>query len=291
MSPRKPHPPARIRSGANPSGVHFLGSARVVDDLVRSCSPGPDDLVVELGAGHGAITSALARTGAAVLAVERDPEFARRLSRRTGGYGNVAVRQHDARTFPLPHKPFLVVASIPYSISTILLRRLLGTPSTALRRAALVVEWGFAVRLCAPVPRTRELAWWAARFDTRLIARVPARHFRPAPRVDSAHVRIERHTRMGPRTQAALWTVLGAAYDAPRKPARSVAGLAGGNPYQLLTGAGIDPETASSHVRPRQWAALASILAEDRALRFPPLPRSLSDRAGRAVRAKRRPSR
>src|SRR5438067_3536025 len=173
-------------SGSNPGGVHFLATPRIARQLIKSCPVGHPDLVLDLGAGPGAVTAPLAGTGARILAVERDPEFVRRLRNRFAKHGNVRVIHADIRTIPLPRKGFVVIASIPYAVSTLLFRRLLGSPRTALRRAAIIVEWGFAKRLTATVPRNLEQAWWAARFEIRLAARIPAACFSPPPRVNSA---------------------------------------------------------------------------------------------------------
>lgn len=251
-------PNSRRRAGHNRPGIHLLSSARVVDSLVTSCAPGPSDLVVDLGAGLGAITAPLARTGARVVAVERDPDFARRLAERVSGNGRVRVQTTDIRAFPLPRKDFLVVASIPYALSTDVLRRLLNPWTTRLRRAALLVEWGFAKRLTTPVPRNRELAWWAARFDIDLVRRVPAHSFSPPPRVASAHLLIQRRKGLDRSADDVLWTMLGLAYRAPHRPARAVANaVTGGRPHRTLVRCGIDPAAPAALVRPDQWAALA----------------------------------
>lgn len=253
---------ARKHPLPNPSGVHFLTARHVVDDLIRSCSPSSGDLVLDLGAGTAAITAPLAATGARVLAVERDPEFARRLRARLGAADNVRVIQADARTFPLPDKEFLVVSSIPYGISTALLRRLLGPRTTRLRRAALVVEWGFAKRVTEPLPRSTELAWWAARFDIQLLRKVPAHCFRPSPSVDSAQLLLRRRPGATPRGERLLWALLRAARRQPTRSARStVTALAGKGTHRLLRRHGIDPAMPTAGVRPPSWAALAEELA------------------------------
>jgi SAM-dependent methyltransferase len=137
-SPRRTRQPV-IRSGGRPPdlitgsggrlrnhhGFHVLQDPAVVRALVRSAGVGPDDLVLDLGAGPGALTLALARTGARVIAVERDPRLARRLERRTAGDAAVRVVEGDLRAVPLPHRPFRVVANIPFATGTDLLRRLL----------------------------------------------------------------------------------------------------------------------------------------------------------------------
>ncbi|MBK1786037.1 ribosomal RNA small subunit methyltransferase A [Prauserella cavernicola] len=254
--------PARSRKpGPNPSGVHFLASARVADGLIRSCSPKPSDLVVDFGAGFGAITAPLARTGARVIAVERDADFARKLGKRVAASGNVRVVTADAREFPLPRTSFLVVASIPYSISTALVRRLLTPRTSNLRRAALIVEWGFAKRLTAAAPRSREVAWWAARFDLELERRIPPNCFQPAPTVDSAQLTIRRRARLGPGAEQALSALLDAVYRTPQRSTRAaVAEVIGGRPHRILHACDLDPAAPAGSVRPRRWAALAIAL-------------------------------
>ena len=60
-------------------GQHFLRSSRLADELVRAARVAPGQLVVDIGAGHGALTRALARAGARVLAIESDPRLAAEL--------------------------------------------------------------------------------------------------------------------------------------------------------------------------------------------------------------------
>lgn len=257
----------RFRPAPNPSGVHFLAAPRVAAELVRSAEVTTSDLVVDLGAGLGAITAPLAGTGAEIVAVERDPEFSSRLRRRFAEHGNVRVITTDARQFSFPRKRFTVVASIPYAISTTLMRRLLGPSSIALDRGALIVEWGFAKRLTARIPRDAEIAWWAARFELRLMARVPSRCFSPAPKVDSARLAFRRRERLGIPAERALWTLLNDAYRRPSAPARAI-GTRGS-----LRACGVDPSTPAGQVAPADWAAVARLLGPDR--HWPVLPKQL----------------
>lgn len=172
----------------NPSGVHFLSSYPVIRSLIQSSGVGPGDLVIDLGAGPGTITAPLATTGSRILAIERDEKFVRKLHRRFADQPLVRIVHADIRTVPLPSRDFSVVASIPYSLSTLLLRRLMSRRS--LVSADIVVEWGFARRIVAA--RTKETASWARKFEIRVARRIPASCFRPAPRVDSAHLMIRR---------------------------------------------------------------------------------------------------
>jgi 23S rRNA (adenine-N6)-dimethyltransferase len=182
--------PAQNRPPRNHHGFHVLRDPAVVRALVRSAGLGPGDLVLDLGAGPGTLTLPLARTGARIIAVERDPRLARRLARRTEADVSVRVVEGDLRTVPLPHRPFHVVANIPFATGTDLLRRLLDEHHRGqrLRGADLVVERGFALRLAADAPADRTTARWQRRFRFAVAGRIPARAFSPPPRVDAAHL-------------------------------------------------------------------------------------------------------
>lgn len=151
---------------------------------------GSGDLVLDLGAGYGALTGPLARTGARVVAIELDPGLAGRLRRRFGDEPGVSVVEADLRKVPLPRRPFQVVASPPFALTTLLCRRLLGDPAVRLAGAELILEWGAAKWLADPVPRDAQTARWAARYDITLIRRVPAASFSPPPRSDAAYLTI-----------------------------------------------------------------------------------------------------
>ena len=185
--------PARVSQRS--SGVHLLESRSHLRSLVEAADLGPNSLVFDLGAGPGTLTTHLARTGARVIAIERSSTFLSQLRRRFADHSNVRVVAGDLREVPFPHRPFQIVASIPFGLSTPLLRRLLGTRTTRLGRADLVVEWGFAKRMLEPTPRGRELERWRSRFEFTLVRRIPATAFRPTPAVDCAHLAITRRHR------------------------------------------------------------------------------------------------
>jgi 23S rRNA (adenine-N6)-dimethyltransferase len=133
--------------------------------------------VLDVGAGDGAITTALLRAGARVVAVELHERRAARLRDRFAGR-DVTVVRADASDLRLPHRPFKVVANPPFGVTTALLRRL-TTPSSRLDRASLVVPSWAAVRWAAGRgacgPRSR------GAFACALGPRVPAAAFRPPP--------------------------------------------------------------------------------------------------------------
>jgi 16S rRNA A1518/A1519 N6-dimethyltransferase RsmA/KsgA/DIM1 with predicted DNA glycosylase/AP lyase activity len=168
--------------------------------LVRDAQLRHTDLVLDIGAGLGAVTRPLAHTGARIIAIERDERIARRLTTRMAEHPNVTVVTGNALAVPLPHRPYRVVASIPFAITTPLLRRLVARPLVS---ADLVVELGAGRRLVlAPPGRHRsqagsralrqELARWHRRYDFTLGPVIPAHCFRPPPPVDSVVLRLRR---------------------------------------------------------------------------------------------------
>ena len=178
----------------NPRGEHYLTDRRVIGEFVRSAGVGQGDLVFDLGAGFGALTGPLAATGARVIAVEIDPALAGRLRRRFAADDEslVSVVEADLRRIPLPRRPFSVVANPPFALTTWLCRRLLGDPAVKLAGADLMLEWGAAKGLAEAQAgsREREQSRWAARYEIKLVRRIPAASFSPVPAADAAHVSI-----------------------------------------------------------------------------------------------------
>ena len=175
-------------------GQHFLAGGWLAAELVEQAGVGPGDLVVEIGAGTGVLTEALARRAGRVVAVEYDPRLAERARGRLAGFGNVRVVTADALTLPLPRRPFRVVANLPFGSTAAILRRLLGDPRTRLERADLIVQEQAARRYAAGRPATPETIAWGAWYELRAGRRLgpvllPAaaagrggRAGRPAPR-------------------------------------------------------------------------------------------------------------
>jgi 23S rRNA (adenine-N6)-dimethyltransferase len=128
-----------------------------------------------------------------VIAIEIDSRLAARLERRFAGHATVQVVEGDALLVPLPAEPFRVVANLPFSGGTALLRRLLDDPGSPLQRADLVLQWEVAV-MRAGRPRSALSACWAPWWHFRLGRRIPRTRFRPRPSVDAGVLIAERRS-------------------------------------------------------------------------------------------------
>jgi 23S rRNA (adenine-N6)-dimethyltransferase len=197
--------------GARTSGARASwGWHRLADDwaarVVAEAGIRPGELVLDIGAGQGALTRPLVQAGARVIAVELHPGRAEALRRRfgtasstgsvgrengtgtasspgrAGRAGGVTVVQADAASLRLPRQPFRVVASPPYGITAGLLSLLLA-PGSRLVAADLVLQR-------AAVRKYAERRVRGCRITQGLA--VPRRAFTPPPRVDSAVLVIRR---------------------------------------------------------------------------------------------------
>lgn len=146
-------------------------------------------VVVDVGAGTGALTDPLVRAGARVIAVELDPGRAGRLRDRFA-HEDVTVVRADLEALRWPRRPFHVVASPPYNLTTMLVRRLLSL--SRLQAADLVLQRAAARRLVADPPGR-----YAHAYMLDLGLSVPRRAFNPPPRIDSAVLRVRPRTPHG----------------------------------------------------------------------------------------------
>jgi 23S rRNA (adenine-N6)-dimethyltransferase len=195
-------------------GQNFLGP-ELAERLVADADVRAGELVIEIGAGAGAITLALARRAAQVVAVELDPAWAERLGGRlrAAGHGDVRVVTADFLTLPLPDRPFRVVASPPFGRTTAILRRLFDDPAVPLVRADLVVQREVALKRATAPPDTLPSTAWAPWWEFRLGRAIAATEFRPVPAIDArVLVATRRSQPLLPASMANAWSGFVAAH-------------------------------------------------------------------------------
>jgi 16S rRNA (adenine1518-N6/adenine1519-N6)-dimethyltransferase len=175
-------------------GQHFLVSSTILNGILRLSELTPEDTVVEIGAGTGTLTDALASRVGRLLALELDRDLIAPLRQRFADRPHVEIVHADALTFDLDQlpAPIKVVANLPYGTAVAILLRLLNQRSR-LRCAVIMLQREVAERLYAR-PGTKAygsltlLTQWYASVDKGF--HVPPSAFSPAPKVMSTVVRI-----------------------------------------------------------------------------------------------------
>ena len=253
------------RAGRAPSralGQNFVVDPNTVRRIARLAAVGPGDRVVEIGAGLGSLTLALAETGAAVTAVEVDRHLVPLLRETVEPHG-VTVIEADAMTVDwnvlLGDGPWVLVANLPYNVATPLVADLLDHVP-AVHRMLVMVQREVGERLAAGVGDegygavSVKVAYWAA---ARLAGNVPRSVFLPRPNVDSALVAIER--RPVPATDAPadrLFELVRTAFGQRRKMLRrSLDGVVDAATFEC---AGVRPDARPEELDVLAWGRLAT---------------------------------
>ncbi|MGI8777467.1 MAG: 16S rRNA (adenine(1518)-N(6)/adenine(1519)-N(6))-dimethyltransferase RsmA [Acidimicrobiales bacterium] len=250
-------------------GQHFVVDPNTVRRIARMAAVGPGDHVVEVGAGLGALTLALAGTGAAVTTIEIDRGLVPVLRRLVEPAG-VTVVEADAMALDwnallgTGPRPWVLVANLPYNVATPLIADLLrDVPSIA--RMLVMVQREAGERLAAGPGEVGyggvsvRVGYWA---EVAVVGRVPASVFLPRPEVESVLVEVKRRKKpaVGDDVdRARLFALIAAGFGQRRKMLRrSLAALVDA---EAFVAAGVRPEARAEELDIHAWARLA---------RFPP---------------------
>lgn len=247
-------------------GQNFVADPNTVRRIARLAGVGPGDHVVEIGAGLGSLTLALAETGAEVTAVEVDRNLLPTLRNVVEASG-VTVVEGDALRLDWPallgpHQDWVLVANLPYNVATPLVADLLdGVP--AIRRMLVMVQREVGLRLAAGPGDDAygavsvKVGYWA---QARVVGKVPPTVFVPRPRVESVLVAVDRRPEpavapelVGP---GPLFAVVRAGFAQRRKMLRRA--LAGIVAPEAFVAAGIDPARRAEELGIAEWGRLAA---------------------------------
>lgn len=266
----------RQRPARGAPGQHFLRSSRLAEELVEDAGIAPGDLVLDVGAGDGALTSALVRAGARVCALELDPALAASLRRRFSD-ANVEVQAVDARLAAWPREPFHVVANLPFAGSGAILEHLLRDPETELRQALVIVQWELALKHARVWPTTVRGACWQAWFELAVTRRLARSAFAPAPSVDAAVLRIGRRAvpLVPPAEHVRYRRLLETAFRAQHPLVRALRPWLSPRELRRLSARlGFDARSRPRELDPAQWAGVYAFVASRDGRRPPRRTRS-----------------
>jgi 16S rRNA (adenine1518-N6/adenine1519-N6)-dimethyltransferase len=250
-------------------GQNFLLDEIALQQILSSASVTDQDIVLEIGAGLGNLTRHLATAAHSVIAVELDEKLLPPLRQVLAPFSNVRIVQGDILALDpaqlIPAGSYLVVANIPYYITSALIRHLLESPHppTCL---VLTLQKEVAQRICAAPGDLSLLALSVQVYGQPTItAHIPAGAFYPPPKVDSAVLRVDLYPT--PRIPYPLlnsfFRLSKAGFSQKRKTLRNA--LAGGLGWSttrvgdLLTSAQIDPFRRAETISLDEWLRLTQL--------------------------------
>ena len=245
-------------------GQNFVVDANIVRKIARLADVGPGVHVVEIGAGLGSLTMALAETGATITAIEVDHGVAGALRTVVADLPNVTVVEDDAlridwKTTLAAAPRWVLVANLPYNVATPLVCDLLDFVP-AVERMLVMVQREVAERLCAAAGSEAygavsvKVAYWAT---ARIAGTVPASVFLPRPKVESALADIRR--RPSPAVDVPpepLFQLVRTAFGQRRKMLRR--SLATVVEPEVFAAAGVDAQRRPEELDIVEWGALTS---------------------------------
>jgi 16S rRNA (adenine1518-N6/adenine1519-N6)-dimethyltransferase len=205
-------------------GQHYLVDGAVLGQIIAAAELAPDDAVVEVGPGKGSLTRRLVQHAGQVIALEVDHGLASTLSHRLGEPANLTIVEADARTVEISDltsglASYKLVANLPYYAANPIIRRFLEAEDKP-SLMVVMVQREVAQSMLAK-PGNMGILSVAAQYYAvpRLVCHVPARAFRPQPKVTSSVVRLEVRQRpaVEVRETETFFETLRAGFSAPRK--------------------------------------------------------------------------
>ncbi|MBG9916081.1 23S ribosomal RNA methyltransferase Erm [Bacillus sonorensis] len=209
----------KLSCGESPnfSGQHLMYNKKLIREIVYQANIDIKDTVLELGAGKGALTTALSQKAGKVLAVENDSTFVEILKRKTAQNSNTKIIHQDIMKIHLPNEKFVVISNIPYAITTPIMKMLLNNPASGFQKGIIVMEKGAAKRFTSKFIKNSYVLAWRMWFDISIVREISKDNFSPPPKVDSAMVRITRK-KEAPISHKHYITFFGLAEYALKKP-------------------------------------------------------------------------
>ncbi len=180
-------------------GQHFLKSKRIVDVIVNAAEITQEDTILEIGPGRGILTEALLEKAGKVIAVEKDKELVRYLSDKFSACENLELIHGDIlKIEKLKIENYKIVANIPYYITSHFLRQFLENPPVGgqPKSMVLMIQKEVAKRITSQPPEMSILSVSVQAYaEPKIVTFVSKRLFSPAPKVDSAIIKLQNISR------------------------------------------------------------------------------------------------
>ncbi len=250
-------------------GQNFLHDPFALIAITEAAAIRPTDIILEIGPGLGSLTRYLAAAARQVVAVELDADLIPPLEAVTQYYENIRIIQGDILKISpnelIKEPDYLVVANIPYYITSAIIRHLLENKNKP-RRIVLTIQKEVATRICAEPGSMSLLALSVQVYGKpRISKHIPANAFFPSPRVDSTILCIDIYP--SPKIQSELleifFKLIKAGFSQKRKTLRN--SLSSGlhinanEAASLLKKANIDPMRRAETLSIEEWKTLCSL--------------------------------
>ena len=251
-------------------GQNFLQDPLALEEIVSAAEIQPTDTVLEIGPGLGSLTRYLAVSAKEVIAVELDGKLIAPLKTILSPYENVQVIQGDILKLSpknlITENNYLVVANIPYYITSAVIRQLLESDSKP-RRIVLTIQREVAQRICAGPGEMSLLALSVQVYGApRIAAHIPAGAFFPAPKVDSAVLVVDIYPTplIEEELRDAFFKLVKAGFSQKRKTLRNSLSsglrISPAHAMELLTRANIDPQRRAETLSIDEWERLNELM-------------------------------
>ncbi|MCE5311526.1 MAG: 16S rRNA (adenine(1518)-N(6)/adenine(1519)-N(6))-dimethyltransferase RsmA [Nitrospiraceae bacterium] len=246
-------------------GQNFLFDPAILSRIVEASGITKDDLVVEIGPGHGTLTKQLCAAAKKVISIELDKELYEKLLSEMSDITNLELVNHDAMEYDFSNLGrFKVVANIPYYITTPILFRLIET-GTGLQSMTLTVQKEVADRIVA-VPGGKDYGVLSVAVQFYGHATygftIPAGAFRPVPKVDSAVVHIDLLNKpdLTVKNKDIFFRVVRTAFSQRRKMLSNSLKPVFDNVREALQHAGIEPTRRPETLTLAEFAKLSNLV-------------------------------
>lgn len=255
-------------------GQHFLVDPRIANRIVAAADLAIGDTVLEIGPGNGVLTRRLVERAGRVVAVELDQRLATELTARLGMPENLEVHHGDARTVAIEDlvdlgNPYKMIANLPYYAASPIIRRFLESDTPPTLMVVMVQREVGEAMTAKPGAMTLLSVATQLYANASVVAQVPARAFRPPPKVASTVVKLSVLDTPAVAIQdvSRFFALVRAGFAAPRKQLRNSLTQGTGAPAAVVSAtlddAGIDETRRPATLTIAEWGKLDALWPPD----------------------------
>jgi 16S rRNA (adenine1518-N6/adenine1519-N6)-dimethyltransferase len=198
-------------------GQNFLIDKNVLSKIILSANINPEDTIIEVGPGIGNLTKELSQKANKIIAIEKDQKMTNILKDTLKDYKNIEIINADIRNYKLQTKNYKLVANIPYYLTSPLIRKFLEADNKP-KKIILLIQKEVAQRICSEPPDMSLLSVSVQFYaEPKIISYISKNCFLPAPKVDSAIIKIIPKNIENQISSELFFKIVKAGFSHPRK--------------------------------------------------------------------------